>query len=143
MDPSRRHVTAPAGNGRPGPGTLPQGERWRRSIGPITKGRVLVLVALFGLLVVVNQACQKKQVRLTKTQAVVKARPYAGFVPQRTQVRFIRQGLNSRPFWAVSFSIPEKKGSGYLRLTTVRVDANTGKVVAVNRTKGRQSSGLP
>ena len=74
---------------------------------------------------------------------MAKARPYAGFVPQRTQVRFIRQGINARPYWAVSFSVPEKKGGGYLRLTTVRVNANTGKVEAVNRTKGRQPSGLP
>jgi hypothetical protein len=143
MEPPRRPVAHPAPDGGPPEGVLPPGARWRRSVGPITKGRVLVLVALFGLIVVADQTCQKKQVRLTKTQAVVKARPYAGFVPQRTQVRFIRQGLKSKPFWAVSFSIPEKKGGGYLRLTTVRVDANTGKVVAVNRTKGRQPSGLP
>jgi hypothetical protein len=143
MEPSRRPATAPAGDGRPAAGTLASGERWRRSIGPLGKGRLLVLVALFGLMLVANQACQKKQVRLTKSQAITKARPYAGFPPQRTQVRFIRQGINSKPFWAVSFSIPAKEGDGYLRLTTVRVDANTGKVAAVNREKGRQPSGLP
>jgi hypothetical protein len=58
-------------------------------------------------------------------------------------VRFIRQGVSARPFWAVSFSIPEKNGNGYLRVTTVRVDANTGKIAAVNREKGRQPAGLP
>jgi hypothetical protein len=142
MEPSRRPVAAPVGNGRPG-ATLAPGERWRRSIGPITKWRVLALVALFGLTLVANQACQKKQVRLTKTQAIAKARPYAGFVPQRTQVRFIRQGINSKPYWAVSFSIPAKEGDGYVRLTTVRVNANNGKVAAVNREKGRQPSDLP
>ena len=45
----------------------------------------------------------------------------------------MRQGLNGRPFWAVSFSVPAASGDGYARLTTVRVDANTGKVAAVNR----------
>ena len=143
MEPPRRPVAHSAGNGAPPRVGLPEGARWRQRVPPLTKGRIAVFVALFGLLLVANQARQKKQVRLSKTQAVAKARPYAGFVPQRTQVRFIRQGINSRPYWAVSFSIPEKKGDGYLRLTTVRVNANTGKVEAVNREKGPQPSGLP
>ena len=35
--------------------------------------------------------------------------------------------------YAVSFSVPARSGDGYARLTTVRVDANTGSVEAVNR----------
>lgn len=148
MEPPRRPVAQPAANGGPAPGRRPPailapGERWRQTVAPLTKWRLLALVALFGLLLVVNQSCQKDQVRLTKAQAVQKARPAAGFVPQRVQIRLIRQGIKSRPFWAVSFSIPERKGGGYARVTTVRVDANTGKIAAVNREKGRQSSGLP
>ena len=38
----------------------------------------------------------------------------------------MRQGLNGKPFWAVSFSDAE-------RITTVRIDANTGAIAAVNR----------
>jgi hypothetical protein len=133
----------PTGDGAPPAGVLPPGARWRRSVGPITKGRIAVLVLLFGLLLVVNQTCQKNQVRLTKEQAIATARPQAGFVPERTQIRLVRQGLKSRPYWAVSFSVPEKNGHGYSRLTTVRVDANTGKVAAVNRLKGPQPSDLP
>ena len=45
----------------------------------------------------------------------------------------MRQGLNGHPFWAVSFSVPAPSGDGYSKLTTVRVDANNGKVAAVNR----------
>ena len=30
----------------------------------------------------------------------------AGFTPERTQVRLVRQGLTGHPFWAVSFSVP-------------------------------------
>jgi hypothetical protein len=58
------------------------------------------------------------------------------FRPKQTQVRLVRQGIDSRPFWAVSLSIPTGPGT-YSRLTTVRVDANTGKVAAVNREIGR------
>src|SRR4051794_38891122 len=128
MEPPARPATQPAGVG-----PLAPGQRWRSSIPPLTWPRALVMVALFAGLLLANQACQKQQIRVTKQQAVAKALPYAGFVPQRTQVRFIRQGINSRPFYAVSFSIPEKKGNGYLRVTTVRIDANTAKVAAVNR----------
>src|SRR4051794_40622632 len=125
MEPPRRPVTNPPtnGHGRPPARSLAEGERWRKSVAPLTKGRLAAIVALFALMLLVNFTCQKHQVRLTKTQAVVAARPYAGFVPQRTQIRLIRQGLKSRPYWAISFSIPDKSG-GYLRVTTVRVDAN-------------------
>ena len=56
-----------------------------------------------------------------------------GFTPRQTQVRLVRQGLNGRPYWAVSFSVPAPSGNGYARLTTVRIDANKGTIAAVNR----------
>jgi hypothetical protein len=46
-------------------------------------------------------------------------------------VRLVRQGIAARPYLAVSLSEPGPNGS-FRRLTTVRVDANTGKVAAVN-----------
>jgi hypothetical protein len=139
MEPPRRPVTHPPAGARP----LAPGQRWRGAIPPLTWARGLVLVVLFGLIVLSYNTCQKGGVKVTQAQAVEKARPYAGFTPTRTQVRFIRQGINSRAYWAVSFSVPDSKDGGYLRLTTVRIDATTGKVAAVNRTKGRQPSGLP
>ena len=42
----------------------------------------------------------------------------------------MRQGLNGRPFWAISLSTPSKDGNGYERVSVARVDANTGKLVA-------------
>ena len=45
----------------------------------------------------------------------------------------MRQGINGHPYWAVSFSVPTASGDGYAELTTVRVDANTGTIDAVNR----------
>jgi len=78
-------------------------------------------------------SCQQSQVRFSKEQAVATARPEAGFTPQRTQIRLVRQGVAGHPFWAVSFSVTAPSGEGYSKLTTVRVDANTGTVAAVNR----------
>jgi hypothetical protein len=53
------------------------------------------------------------------------------FTPTRTVVRLLRQGLNSKPFWIVSLSIPRREAEGYRRLAVVRIDANTGEVTEV------------
>jgi len=99
----------------------------------VTRRGVLAFAALLAVTVVAAQSCQRSQIRLTKERAIATARPEAGFTPERTQVRLVRQGINGHPFWAVSFSVPAPSGDGYARLSTVRVDANTGKVAAVNR----------
>jgi hypothetical protein len=85
---------------------------------------VLVLVAAF----VFAQTCQKDQIRISKEQAIATAREEVDFTPQRTQIRLLRQGIQSRPFWIVSLSIPGETADTFSRLAVVRVDANTGKV---------------
>ena len=99
----------------------------------LTRRGVLAFVALLAVTIFAAQSCQQSQIRFSKESAIATARPEAGFTPERTQVRLVRQGLNGRPFWAVSFSIPAAAQDEYARLTTVRVDANTGKIEAVNR----------
>jgi hypothetical protein len=89
----------------------------------------LVLVAAF----VFAQTCQKEQVRVSKEQAIETAKDQVTFTPTRTQIRLLRQGINSKPFWIVSLSIPADKPDVFRRLTVVRVDANTGKVESVER----------
>jgi hypothetical protein len=111
----------------PPPEEPPQGPR------RLTPRAVVGVVALLAVTFVAAQTCQQSQVRLSKEQAIARARPEAGFAPQRTQIRLVRQGLNGHPFWAVSFSVAAPSGDGYARLTTVRVDANSGKIAAVNR----------
>jgi hypothetical protein len=104
----------------------------RRTLRPSKRG-VLAIVALLAVTAVAAQSCQQSQIRISKERAIATARPQAGFEPERTQVRLVRQGLNGHPFWAVSFSVPAADGDGYAELTTVRVDANNGKVASVNR----------
>ena len=99
----------------------------------VSRRGVIGVVALLAVTVVAAQSCQQAQVRISKELAITTARPEAGFTPERTQVRLVRQGLTGRPYWAVSFSVPAPSGDGYARITTVRVDANTGQVAAVNR----------
>jgi hypothetical protein len=110
----------------------PAEEPPKRPLRPTRRG-LLAFAALLAVTIVAAQSCQQSQIRVSKERAIATARPEAGFAPERTQVRLVRQGLEGRPYWAVSFSIPAASGDGYDRLTTVRVDANTGTVEAVNR----------
>jgi Peptidase propeptide and YPEB domain len=88
-----------------------------------------VLVAAF----VFAQTCQQSQVRISKEEAIATARDKVDFTPQRTQIRLLRQGIQSQPFWIVSLSVPGEGENTFRRLATVRVDAHTGKVEEVNR----------
>jgi hypothetical protein len=94
---------------------------------------VLVIVGVLVLAFFVARSCQQEQVRLTQEQAIVIAERQVNFEPEQTQIRLLRQGLNSRPYWIVSLSIPGKREDTYRRLATVQIDANTGKVEEVNR----------
>jgi hypothetical protein len=102
-----------------------------RPRGRLDRRAVIVLGAVFVLALVFSQSCQQAQVRISQRQAIATARERVSFAPERTQIRLVRQGLESRPFWAISLSIPAPDGSEG-RVATVRVDANTGKVEAVN-----------
>ena len=98
--------------------------------------RVGVIAAVLVLCLVVAQTCQQSQVRITKQQAIVTAERQVDFDPARVQIRFLRQGIRSEPFWIVSLSVPGARENTFRHLTFVRIDANTGKVADVqNRTR--------
>ena len=92
-------------------------------------------MGLAALTFVASRSCQQDQIRITKEQAIVTAERQVKFDPTRVQVRMLRQGLNSRPNWVVSLSIPRRGTTiaqeEFKELALVRVDANTGKVVDV------------
>jgi hypothetical protein len=105
---------------------------------PLTAGgptwlRVGVIVAVLVLAFVAAQTCQKSSIRLDKNQAIAKAEAQVDFTPQRTQIRLLRQGLTSRPYWIVSLSRPGKVEGTFSRLAVVRINANSGKVETVER----------
>jgi predicted small secreted protein len=94
-----------------------------------------VVLGLVALTFVASRSCQQDQIRISKEQAIATAKRQVQFDPTRVQVRMLRQGLNSRPNWVVSLSIPESRAvtpdQTFKELALVRVDANTGKVVDV------------
>jgi hypothetical protein len=94
-----------------------------------------VLVAVLAAAFVFAQTCQQAQVRVSKEEAIATARDEVDFTPRRTQIRLLRQGIQSEPFWIVSLSVPGEREDTFRRLATVRVDANTGKVEEVTRNR--------
>ena len=91
--------------------------------------RVGVVVAILAVAFVVSQTCQKSQIRFDKNQAIATAERQVDFTPQRTQIRLLRRGLESKPYWIVSLSTPGQRKGTFHDLAVVRIDANTGKVV--------------
>jgi hypothetical protein len=95
--------------------------------------RPAVLIAVLLVAFLVAQTCQKSQIRLDKNQAITKAEGQIDFTPRRVQIRLLRQGLNSKPFWIISLSNPGKVQGTFSELAVVRIDANTGKIASVRQ----------
>lgn len=94
---------------------------------------MLVLVGVLVLAFVVARGCQQSQVRISEEQAVATATRAVDFEPRRTNVRLLRQGVSSKPFWFVNLSVPGEAEGSVRRLAVVQIDANTGAVVEVDR----------
>ena len=93
--------------------------------------RVAVIVGVLVLAFIAAQTCQKSSIRLNKDQAIAKATRQVDFTPKRTQIRLLRQGVPSKPFWIVSLSRPGKRPGTFSELAVVRIDANNGKIASV------------
>jgi hypothetical protein len=88
-----------------------------------------VLVLAF----VVARGCQESQVRVSKDQAIATATREVDFTPRRTNVRLLRQGVGSTAYWFVNLSVPGREPGTVRRLSVVKIDANTGKVVEIDK----------
>jgi hypothetical protein len=87
-----------------------------------------VIVGVLVLAFVAAQTCQRSSIRFDKNQAIEKAEDQIPFRPERVQVRLLRQGLTSKPFWVVSLSVPGRTENTFSELAVVRINANTGEV---------------
>ena len=121
------------------PTAKPEAGRWGTKLTPAQPPWVRVAFVVVVLLVafVVAQTCQKSQIRFDKNEAIAKAEQQVDFTAQRTQIRLLRQGLNSRPYWIVSLSRPGKREDTFSELAVIKIDANTGKVVTVTQPQRR------
>jgi hypothetical protein len=98
----------------------------------VTWSRVLFMAGLIALGLVLVNVVNRGGPAVSKDEAVRIARPQIDFVPQDHQIRFIRRGIPTRPYWVVSFYI-RKDGGGYKRVTVVVVDAGNGRVTEVRK----------
>ena len=93
---------------------------------------MLVILGVLALAFFVARSCQQSQVRISKDQAIATAKREVDFTPRLTNVRLLRQGVGSKPFWFVNLSIPGREEGSVRRLSVVKIDANTGKVVEID-----------
>ena len=84
----------------------------------------IIVVAAFA----VSKGCAGSQRGIGKERAMEIARKQIDYEPRRVAVRFVRRGIPSRGYWAVSMP-----GTNPPRITTVVVNARSGAVVEVNR----------
>jgi hypothetical protein len=89
---------------------------------------LVVLVAAF----LVSRSCGSNETSVSKEQAVEIARGQVNFTPDRTMVRYLKRGFQSRGFWAVSLSILTEAGATD-RVVVVVVDAGTGDVEEIRQ----------
>lgn len=87
-----------------------------------------LLIAIF----LVSRGCQSEGIDLTQEQAIEIARQQVEFEPDLEVVRLIRRGVRFKPHWAVSLSHEDENGRQQ-DVTVVIVDAETGKVVRIDR----------
>lgn len=110
----------------------------RRLLPTSRPARLLIAVgALLLVVLVVFDGCSG--VEITEEQAVATARAAlddaeGGFIPERVEVKLIRQGFPPQPRWAVVFVIPDPEGgrSAYLRRAAITVNAATGELLEVD-----------
>jgi hypothetical protein len=90
-------------------------------------GKLALLFGVLALAFVVARGCAGAGDEIPKEEAIEIARRQVDYEPDRTQVRLLRRGFQSRPFWAVSLSLLDERGD-LERVTVVVVDARTRRI---------------
>jgi hypothetical protein len=88
--------------------------------------RAAVVVAVLVLAFIISRGSKSD---VTQQEAIATATEQADFVPEDTQIRFLRQGIDRHPFWVVSLSTPGPTLGTYADLAVARIDAETGEMV--------------
>ena len=110
-------------------GTLSQAETPDRRAP--TWPRFAVIAGVLALAFVISRGSDSE---ISQQDAVATATEEVDFVPENTQVRFLRQGLDRHPYWVVSLSTPGP-GATYAELAVARIDAETGEIVEFREQK--------
>ena len=106
--------------------------------------RVAVLAGVLLLAFFVARGCEDKDV--SQEEAVTTSKEAIDFEATYTQVRFLRQGINRRPFWFVSLSIPigfaGDRADLFAALAVVQIDAETGEITSIREQSEEQTRAM-
>ena len=107
----------------------------RRGLRDRPLGKLALLLGVLLLALLVSRGCGSSGDDISKEEAIAIAKREIAYRPDRTQVRLLRRGFQSRPFWAVSLATVDSHGR-LDRVTVVLVDARTSEVEEVRTTAG-------
>jgi hypothetical protein len=97
---------------------------------PLFRVAALALVLLLAFLA--SRSCASRDTEISQDEAVEIARDEIDYEPDRVGVRFLPQGFQARPSWAVSLSTEDAEGR-LTRVTVVVVDGRTGEILEVRK----------
>ena len=109
------------------PEPKPKGDPRDRTIVRVAMLVGVLLIALFAA-----KTCASRDTDVSSEEATEIAREAVDFEPNQVMVRFLPQGADSRPFWAVSLSIKQADGT-LENVTVVVVNADTGEIDEIRR----------
>jgi hypothetical protein len=95
-------------------------------------GRIVILLVVLAIALFAARTCASRDSDISQEEAIEIAEQEIDFEPDRTMVRFTPRGIESRPFWAVSFSILDANDQPE-RITVVLVNATTGEIEEIRR----------
>ena len=98
-------------------------------------GKILLLAAVLAAAFLVSKSCGSSENSVSQARAKEIARAAIDFEPDRVGIRYLKRGLQSRGYWAVSLS--RENGAGELVQTTVVVvDGETGRIEEIREGSG-------
>ena len=95
-------------------------------------GRIAILALVLVAALLVARSCGKTETKVSQDEAIAIAKEEVAFEPNNVMVRLLKQGLQSKPFWAVSLSVKQPDGA-LDPLAVVTIDAITGEVTEIRR----------
>ena len=94
--------------------------------------RLVALLLLLPLTFLASRSCGDTHHDITQSRAVAIAKKQVTYRPDGENVRFVRRGIPSTAYWAVSVWRRGADGS-HENVTVVVIDARTGHVTQINR----------
>ena len=94
--------------------------------------RLVALLLLLPLTFLASRSCGDTSHQVTQSEAVAIAKRQIDYRPDGANVRFVRRGIPTVAYWAVSLW-QQAPGGGHTNVTVVVVDAQTGHVTQLDR----------